>query len=984
MTKSVTEIPVNLTIAKKPLTTEQVDPTHPSMLPAKAKGFGCLSCPILPTVKKVKIGSDYRGCNSKQLAAARKTVRHHRMAGKGPKDAKVLVVFDRPERKEDTKGESFIGSAFRDFSHMCDEFKIDKSKLRFTYAVRCHVHKVSDTAAKACNGFLAAEIQKVDPDIIVCVGSLPLKTIAGPTYGIESSAGSPFQQGVLGRSRTMLAVWSPQYMRVFSEKIDQWCNQFKTLAGLIDGSVKVGKGLGKYKHIKSADEAVAALDAITSGDVAVDLETNTLDPRRKHVDVPEFERVDRLQFKMRRSTKKEPWTPRTEEATIAIVSWSAKIGTGFYVARDHVESTWTAEDRKKFDAALVRLLKRKTVRKIFWNAMFECTWFRVKYGIRVRNFVDGMMWHYLWDENEKHSLKEASSHFTSMGRWDSDIETIAEDFNFNYRHLPLDIVGPYAGADPDGTLRVFRKIENKLSQRKTRIGKSFYPSLIDTLSGMQALGSKGDIEFAKFYEKYTRLHTLKVRREIISLPEVGRFIRHRRRHDPRKGKRDEWKFNLNSPDQIRSILFDVYKHEPLFFTKDPKNPQPKTDKVTLKAFKRDKKCPFSSLLLDYRYFSKRHGTYALTFLEHIHAFSGSIRGYFRPSGTKSGRLSSNGPNLQNIPDDAKRVYISRFGDLGCIISLDYSQAELRVAGSVSEDENMLRVYREGRDIHEATMMAVYDMSLEELERMKRSKDDADVKLYKYRRTIAKRLNFGIIYLIGPQGIVHLLFGEGIEITTEEAAEYIDKFMEAYPSLAHWIEVTKRYLRRHGKSVSPFGRERLVPAAMGGMEEDEERKRTQRAIRQGVNAVIQGAASELTLTSIILIDRELRRRKMKSRVFLTVHDSIVIDALVSEAAQVVKIARGIMENLPKRAASIWGKKFDWSWIKCPIVADAEIGVNWRDGVKYDPADKSGEKARTVKEAMQKSKDKMVAEDRNLRTKYEELKKWLDQNQPAIAA
>jgi uracil-DNA glycosylase family 4 len=978
------DIPVELTVAKKPLTTEQTTPTHESMTPAKAKGFGCLSCPLLPTVKGVKIGSDYKGCNSKQLAAAKKRLHTHRMNGRGPKKAKVLVVFDRPESSEDRSGEAFTGGAAKSFKRMCGEFGIDTAHLRFTYAVRCHARKLTDTSAKACNGFLAAEIERIDPDMIVCVGSLPLRTVAGPSYGIESCAGSPFEHEVLGRKRRMLAIWSPQYMHVFTEKMDKWCEQFQTLAGMIDGSVKIGRGLGTYVQIKTAKEAAAALDAIQTGDVAVDLETNSLDPKRKDVAIPEFERLGRLKFKMKKSTKKEPWTPETEEATIAIVSWSTKIGTGFYVARDHIEGTWTDADRAIFDAALVRLLKRKTARKIFWNAMFECTWFRVKYGIRVRNYVDAMMWHYLYDENEKHSLKEASSHFTAMGRWDADIESVADDFNYNYRHLPLDIVGPYSGADPDGTLRVFRKIENKLPAAKKKIGKSFYPKLITALSGMQAIGAKGDPAFARFYEKFTLLHSKKAKRQIHDLPEVRRYIRRKRRKDPRKGKRDEWKFNLNSPNQIRDILFKVYKRDPLFFTDDPKNPQPKTNKVTLKAFKRDDKCPFSSLLLDYRHYDKRHGTYAMTVLEHLQAFAGTVRGYFGPAKARTGRLVSNGPNLQNIPDDAKRVYVSHFGDLGCIISLDYSQAELRVAGSVSNDENMLRVYREGRDIHEATMMAVYEMSAEELDRMKKSEDDEDKKTYKYRRTIAKRLNFGIIYLIGPGGIVNLLFGEGIEITNDEAAESIEKFMEAYPDLAQWIEDMKRYLRRHGKSRSPFGRERLVPAAMGGMEEDEERQRTQRALRQGVNAVIQGAASDLTLTSLILIDRELRRRGLKSRVILTVHDSIVIDALISEAAQVVKIARRIMENLAKHAAPVWGRDFDWSWIKCPIVSDAEVGINWRDGIKYDPADKSGEKATTISDAIAKSRGKMEAEDKRLREEYKELQKWLKEHDTAVAA
>jgi DNA polymerase I-like protein with 3'-5' exonuclease and polymerase domains len=109
----------------------------------------------------------------------------------------------------------------------------------------------------------------------------------------------------------------------------------------------------------------------------------------------------------------------------------------------------------------------------------------------------------------------------------------------------------------------------------------------------------------------------------------------------------------------------------------------------------------------------------------------------------------------------------------------------------------------------------------------------------------------------------------------------------------------------------------------------------RAKRQGPNAVIQSTASDMMVTAIILINKALRKKGYKSRLIMTVHDSIVLDCLRSEVAEVASLCLDIMENLPQRAAGVWGKGFDWSWLRCPIVAEGEIGLNWRDCVPYRP-------------------------------------------------
>jgi DNA polymerase-1 len=501
-----------------------------------------------------------------------------------------------------------------------------------------------------------------------------------------------------------------------------------------------------------------------------------------------------------------------------------------------------------------------------------------------------------------------------------------------------------------------------LNPKRRRLAYTFYPELIDSLSEMQAIGSRGDLDAAKLFERYTAILADQAYNRVIDIPQVRRYIRHRRRNDPKRGKKGEWRFKLSSPPQLKAILFDKnYMSRTPFAYGDPppgkKVGSPKTDKESLNYFVKTHDCAFSKALLEWRKNEKRHSTYALVALEQMNSFAGYLHGWFRPTGTVTGRLSSNAINLQNVPQVARRIYVSRFGDEGCIVGLDYSQIEVRVAACLSNDPLLLEVYARGEDVHTATMCRMFGYTSEQAAVMEKE----DPAKFKRLRTIAKRVVFGVIYGIGPDGIVRTCRGEGITVTEDEAAQYIDKFFEVYAGLADWIADTVNYLEEHGRVVSPFGRVRHLPEIWSDTSTDEGRKRRSRARRQGPNAIIQGTASDFTTTAIILIRREMKKRKLRSKLMLTVHDSIMFDCIRSEVNEVVTLAKHIMENLPELAASVWGEDFDWSWIQCPIVAEPEIGLNWRDQVKYDPSGENKKAFRSVDEALKAAKELQDKED-----------------------
>lgn len=896
-------------------------PLHDELAPARSKQMGCLSCPVLPTVRGVTIGADYKGANKKVLDSVRPDVDTHKMPGWGPVPAETLVVLESPSIKEDVEGRACVGRDAGTLKQGITEAGADWKDMRFVHAVRCRAKKPTLTAVKACNGFLHGEILKTDPKIIVPVGALALKAVVGPAYRINACAGTPFKAKVAGKKRIVFPIMSPGYIMVNDTAAPRWQMDLDRLNRVMTGEEQVAAGMGRYTEVASARDAIRMLDSIVDGDCAVDLETNTLDPREQRVKVwrgliDEWGNVSGERIKGVR-----------QRAKISVVSWTTKPGEGYYVLRDHMDSTWTKRDRRRFDKALKRLLRRRSVRKVFWNAMFEQTWFRVHLGTHARNYIDAMLVHHQALEERGHGLDDAAQHYTSMGAWTDAIKFWQKAVKYNMSCVPKAILGPYAGADVDATLRVLQRVYPELDKRRARIARVFYPALIDALSEMEALGQHGDRAANALFTEYTKLQTDVAEKELRELPVLRRYERRKKREDEHPGTAREWFLNFNSPPQIAEILFGELKYEPFALTKKK---QPKTDKESLNWFVKTRECKFSESFLVWRKYEKQHSTYAVKLLAQLDRFDDYIRGHFKPHGTVTGRLSATNPNLQNQPDVARFMYTSKFGEDGCIVQLDYSQIEVRVAACLSKDPLLLEVYRKGGDVHTATAARMFHIPIEEAIELQKSED----KGFKRLRTIAKRIVFGVIYGIGADGIVRTCRKEGIDITIDEARDYISKFFRVYKGLRRWIDKTIEKIHETGYTLSPTGRRRHLPDVWSADEE-----KVARAGRQGPNAVIQGTASDFTTTAIIYINRAMRRHGFKSRMTMTVHDSIVLDCLRTEAARVVRLCKQIMENIHKLSAGIWGKDMDWSWVRCPIVAEAEIGVNWRDGVKFDPDDKS---------------------------------------------
>lgn len=343
-------------------------------------------------------------------------------------------------------------------------------------------------------------------------------------------------------------------------------------------------------------------------------------------------------------------------------------------------------------------------------------------------------------------------------------------------------------------------------------------------------------------------------------------------------------FNINSPKQLGEILFEKMK------LKGGKKTKTGYSTAADVLEKLAPECPVIRMILDYRQLTKLNSTYAEGLAAYIGA-DGRIHGKFNQTITATGRISSTEPNLQNIPvrmdlgREIRKVFAAREG---CVfVDADYSQIELRILAHMSGDSRLIEAYRNAQDIHAITASQVFHTPLEEVTPLQRRN--------------AKAVNFGIVYGISAFGL-----SEDLSISRKEALEYINKYFETYPGVKTFLDGLVDQAKNHGFVTTLFGRRRPIP------ELDSPRTRSF-GERVAMNSPIQGTAADIMKIAMVNVDRELRRRNMRSRIVLQVHDELLIEADEREAEEVI----AILEDRMKHAADL----------QVALEVDAKTGHSW---------------------------------------------------------
>jgi len=349
-------------------------------------------------------------------------------------------------------------------------------------------------------------------------------------------------------------------------------------------------------------------------------------------------------------------------------------------------------------------------------------------------------------------------------------------------------------------------------------------------------------------------------------------------------------FNVDSPKQLGVILFDKMKIATDM--KKTKTGQYSTDEATLSKYEHNH--PIISKILDFREVRKLKSTYVDALPLMVNKHTNRVHTNYMQTIAATGRLSSNNPNLQNIPvrtprgQEIRKAFVPRNPDY-TILSADYSQVELRIIAALSNDENMIEAFLAGEDIHKATAAKVFGVDIDKVDKAMRSK--------------AKAVNFGIIYGQGAFGLA-----QGLGIPRAEAKQIIDSYFTQFSRLKSYQQENIESARKKGYVETILGRRRYLAdinsanAVVRGFAE-----------RNAINAPIQGSAADIIKVAMIDIHREFEKHKFKSKMIMQVHDELVFDVLKSEVEILKPIIREKMSCAVK--------------MKVPLVVDMNTGNNW---------------------------------------------------------
>lgn len=554
------------------------------------------------------------------------------------------------------------------------------------------------------------------------------------------------------------------------------------------------------------------------------------------------------------------------EAELVGLSFAVKEKEGYYipVPAEHEKAQEVVEIFRP-------IYENENILKVGQNIKYDLEVLN-RYGIELQGpLFDTMIAHYLLQPELRHNMDYMAEVLLNYQTIHID-ELIGPrgKSQRSMRDLPAQDIYRYACEDADITLRLKNVLEPMLHERNCYdLFSQIEMPLIPILAEMEMNGVRIDTQALQETSSIFTQRMLELEKEIYEL--AGE------------------QFNISSPRQVGDILFGKMKivEKP----KKTKTGQFVTSEEVLQQLKG--KSPIVGKILSYRGLKKLLGTYIDALPKLVNSHTGHIHTSYNQAVTATGRLSSSDPNLQNIPvrgEDGKEIRKCFIPDEGCLFfSADYSQIELRVMAHLSGDENMIRAFKEGFDIHAATAANIYGKKPDEVTRDERSK--------------AKRANFGIIY-----GITVFGLAERLEIDRNEAKQLIDGYFKAFPRVQQYMEDAKETARSKGYAETLYHRRRYLPdinshnATVRGFAE-----------RNAINAPIQGSAADIIKVAMIRVWNRMRKEGMRSKMILQVHDELNFSVVPEEREQMQRIVIEEMQQACNLAV--------------PLVADSGWGTNW---------------------------------------------------------
>lgn len=557
--------------------------------------------------------------------------------------------------------------------------------------------------------------------------------------------------------------------------------------------------------------------------------------------------------------------PLTAELVGIAFSW--EIGKGFYIPFPESKN-----EAQTIIEILRPFFENENIEKIGQNLKYDIK-VLAKYNVEVKGkLFDTMLAHYLINPDMRHNmdvLAETYLNYTPI----SITELIGKKGKnqLSMRQVPLDQQTEYAVEDTDITLQLKEHFQKELSEASTqKLFTDIELPLLNVIADMELEGINLDKAFLNSLSKELEQDILELEKGIYEV--AGE------------------EFNIASPKQLGVILFEKMKlvDKP----KKTKTGQYSTAEDVLSYLAKDH--TIVENILTFRGLSKLKSTYVDALPEQVDKATGRVHTDYMQTVAATGRLSSNNPNLQNIPirtergRQVRKAFIPKNKDY-TLLAADYSQIELRIIAALSEEVTMIEAFKNGKDIHASTASRVFNVPISEVTREQRSN--------------AKTVNFGIIYGVSAFGL-----SNQTNLSRSESKELIDTYYETYPKLKAYMSKQVDFARDNGYVQTILGRRRYLKdinsrnAVVRGAAE-----------RNAVNAPIQGSAADIIKIAMINIHKKLREGNYKSKMLLQVHNELVFDVYKPELENIKALVKSEMENAYT--------------LSVPLDVDLDIGDNW---------------------------------------------------------
>ena len=555
------------------------------------------------------------------------------------------------------------------------------------------------------------------------------------------------------------------------------------------------------------------------------------------------------------------------EAQIVGLSLSWEVHKGYYILfPEDFDLT------RQWLSVLKPLFESTTILKIGQNLKYDLK-VLTNYGIEVRGqLFDTMIAHYLLNPDMRHNMDLLSEAY--LGYTPIAIDTLIGKKGkgqLTMRAVPAELQKEYAVEDTDVTLQLKHAFLPLLEKdQMTKLFTEVEAPLVKVLAQMEYEGIRLDTHFLGELSKEINTDLIALQTTIFD--QAGES------------------FNLSSPKQLGDILFEKLKL--LSKPKKTKTGQYATSEEVLSQLAAEH--PIVANVLEFRALQKLQSTYIEALPREVNPRTGRVHTTFMQAVTATGRLSSNQPNLQNIPirtprgSQIRKAFVPRNEDY-TLLSADYSQIELRIIAALSEEDHMIEAFLQGQDIHRSTAAKVFAVPIEEVT--------------KEQRSHAKTVNFGIIYGVSAIGL-----SQQTSLTRSQSKELIDTYYQTYPKLKGYIEKQIAFAREHGYVETILGRRRYLPDVYS-------RNQVVRgaAERNAVNAPIQGSAADIIKIAMVRIAQRLEREHLSTRMLLQVHDELLFDVPKPELEVVTPIIREEMQQAYK--------------LSVPLIVEIGTGNNW---------------------------------------------------------